>query len=166
MSAVKARGRGRGGSVKKPQEKPSDAPQSPGKGKGAKGGGKGTAKKAGGGRDAAEKPAAKLPRRVPTAKAFSISSTHDGDSHPDDDIHGWGENERGVSFIFGSDVVKKFCAKHEIDLVCRAHQVVEKGYEFFAERSLVTIFSAPNYCGEFDNSGAMMSVDDTLMCSF
>jgi serine/threonine-protein phosphatase PP1 catalytic subunit len=45
-------------------------------------------------------------------------------------------------------------------------QVVEDGYEFFAKRQLVTIFSAPNYCGEFDNAGAMMSVDDTLMCSF
>lgn len=39
-------------------------------------------------------------------------------------------------------------------------------YEFFAKRQLVTLFSAPNYCGEFDNAGAMMSVDDTLMCSF
>jgi hypothetical protein len=44
--------------------------------------------------------------------------------------------------------------------------VVEDGYEFFADRQLVTIFSAPNYCGEFDNAGAMMSVDDALMCSF
>jgi len=44
--------------------------------------------------------------------------------------------------------------------------VVEDGYEFFARRQLVTIFSAPNYCGEFDNAGAMMSVDETLMCSF
>ena len=45
-------------------------------------------------------------------------------------------------------------------------QVVEDGYEFFSKRQLVTIFSAPNYCGEFDNAGAMMSVDETLMCSF
>ncbi len=43
---------------------------------------------------------------------------------------------------------------------------MEEGYEFFAKRQLVTIFSAPNYCGEFENAGAMMSVDDTLMCSF
>lgn len=56
--------------------------------------------------------------------------------------------------------------RHDLDLICRAHQVVEDGYEFYARRQLVTIFSAPNYCGEFDNSGAMMSVDDTLMCSF
>lgn len=44
--------------------------------------------------------------------------------------------------------------------------MVEDGYEFFANRQLVTIFSAPNYCGEFDNAGAMMSVDDSLTCSF
>jgi len=48
----------------------------------------------------------------------------------------------------------------------RDWQVVEDGYEFFAKRQLVTLFSAPNYCGEFDNAGAMMSVDETLMCSF
>lgn len=45
-------------------------------------------------------------------------------------------------------------------------QVVEDGYEFFAKRQLVTLFSAPNYCGEFDNAGGMMSVDESLMCSF
>ena len=44
--------------------------------------------------------------------------------------------------------------------------MVEDGYEFFCDRQLVTLFSAPNYCGEFDNSGAMMSVDETMMCSF
>lgn len=30
----------------------------------------------------------------------------------------------------------------------------------------MTLFSAPNYCGEFDNAGGMISVDDELMCSF
>jgi len=87
-------------------------------------------------------------------------------SDPDKDIQGWGENDRGVSFTFGSDVVSNFLKRHDLDLICRAHQVVEDGYEFFAKRQLVTLFSAPNYCGEFDNAGAMMSVDETLMCSF
>lgn len=45
-------------------------------------------------------------------------------------------------------------------------QVVEDGYEFFAKRRLVTIFSAPNYGGEFDNAGALLSVDEALVCSF
>jgi serine/threonine-protein phosphatase PP1 catalytic subunit len=43
---------------------------------------------------------------------------------------------------------------------------VEEGYEFFANRQLVTIFSAPNYCNEFNNAGALMTIDETLMCSF
>lgn len=85
---------------------------------------------------------------------------------PDKDIAGWAENDRGVSFIFGPDIVTSFLQRHDLDLVCRAHQVVEDGYEFFAKRQLITIFSAPNYCGEFDNAGAMMTVDETLMCSF
>lgn len=51
-------------------------------------------------------------------------------------------------------------------MLCFYCQVVEDGYEFFANRQLVTIFSAPNYCGEFDNAGSMMSVDESLMCSF
>lgn len=43
---------------------------------------------------------------------------------------------------------------------------MEDGYEFFANRKLVTIFSAPNYGGEFDNAGALLSVDESLVCSF
>jgi serine/threonine-protein phosphatase PP1 catalytic subunit len=85
---------------------------------------------------------------------------------PDADQSGWGANDRGVSFTFGGDVVASFLKKHDFDLIVRAHQVVEDGYEFFAKRQLVTVFSAPNYCGEFDNAGAMMSVDSSLMCSF
>ncbi|KAJ6983032.1 serine/threonine-protein phosphatase PP1 isozyme 4 [Populus alba x Populus x berolinensis] len=87
-------------------------------------------------------------------------------SDPGRDVKGWGMNDRGVSYTFGPDKVQEFLTKHDLDLVCRAHQVVEDGYEFFADRQLVTIFSAPNYCGEFDNAGAMMSVDENLMCSF
>lgn len=114
-------------------------------------------------------------------------------SDPSGDVKGWGMNDRGVSYTFGADKVAEFLEKNDMDLICRAHQVlirvlyheliqncaslilvfltfvskvVEDGYEFFAERQLVTVFSAPNYCGEFDNAGAMMSIDESLMCSF
>ncbi len=76
----------------------------------------------------------------------------------------------------------QFLNRHKLDLICRAHQVrhskpffghlfsflkvVEDGYEFFANRQLVTVFSAPDYRGEFDNAGAVMSIDQNLMCSF
>lgn len=39
---------------------------------------------------------------------------------------------------------------------------MEDGYEFFANQNLVTIFSAPNYCSEFDNDGVMLRVKDNL----
>ena len=87
-------------------------------------------------------------------------------SDPEPTISGWGENDRGVSVTFGREVLENFLDKQDLDLICRAHQVVEDGYEFFADKRLVTIFSAPNYCGEFDNAGAIMSVDENLVCSF
>jgi len=39
------------------------------------------------------------------------------------DITGWGENDRGVSFTFGGDVVRQFLKKHNFSLIARAHQV-------------------------------------------
>ena len=56
----------------------------------------------------------------------------------------WEANERGVSYCFGKRVINDFLATHDFDLVCRAHMVVEDGYEFFEDRVLVTVFSAPN----------------------
>ncbi|KAK8201773.1 serine/threonine-protein phosphatase PP-Z2 [Phyllosticta paracitricarpa] len=87
-------------------------------------------------------------------------------SDPADMDNDWEANERGVSYCFGKKVIMEFLQRHDFDLVCRAHMVVEDGYEFFNDRILVTVFSAPNYCGEFDNWGAVMSVSAELLCSF
>jgi len=88
-------------------------------------------------------------------------------SDPDPYVVGWTESDRGVSYVFGSDVVQEFLRTHDFDLVVRAHQVVEDGYEFFGEnREMVTLFSAANYCGEFDNAAALMLIDADLTCSF
>lgn len=87
-------------------------------------------------------------------------------SDPSDAVNEWEDNERGVSYCFNKVAINKFLSRFGFDLVCRAHMVVEDGYEFFNDRSLVTVFSAPNYCGEFDNWGAVMSVSEELLCSF
>ena len=109
-------------------------------------------------------------------------------SDPEPEITGWQPNTRGVSYVFGNDVIEKFLGDFDLDLVCRAHQVgsgqatsscprslltilicdqvVEDGYKFTGNRTLVTIFSAPNYCGQFDNAAAMLMVNPDLMCSF
>lgn len=78
---------------------------------------------------------------------------------------GWAHNDRGISYTFGDDVVHEFCQKHKLDLVCRAHQQVADGYQFFAGKKLLTLFSAPNYCRTETNAGAFMMVDANLVCS-
>ncbi|CAJ0587215.1 unnamed protein product, partial [Mesorhabditis spiculigera] len=87
-------------------------------------------------------------------------------SDPEQKLEGWAANSRGVSYIFGEGIVHEFCLRMDIDLVARGHQVVQDGYEFFADRKLVTIFTASSYCGEFDNNGAIMVVGKQLECSF
>lgn len=87
-------------------------------------------------------------------------------SDPDSQVTDWSLNDRGVSYTFGKKNVLDFCSQFKFDLIIRGHMVVEDGYEFFAKKKVVTIFSAPNYCGEFNNWGAVMSVTTGLMCSF
>ena len=70
-------------------------------------------------------------------------------SDPADMDTDWEANERGVSYCFGKSVIMGFLQKHDFDLVCRAHMVVEDGYEFFQDRILVTVFSAPNVSSTF-----------------
>ena len=78
----------------------------------------------------------------------------------------FGPNERNISITFSKDYVKNFVEKNNLDLICRAHQVVEEGFEFFADMKLVTIFTAPNYMGEFDNNGGILEVGEDLLCKF
>ena len=86
-------------------------------------------------------------------------------SDPEADGKGWQVNERGVSFTFDAQILERFLALNGLQLIVRAHQVVEDGFEFFGDKKLITLFSAPNYCGEFDNYGAVLFVDQTLLCS-
>ena len=89
-------------------------------------------------------------------------------------VHGdFTENpERDCSVYFGKKPVKSLLKKNKLLSVFRGHQVKQDGFHMHKWGSrdsfpyVITIFSAPNYCGEFDNAGAMMSVDETLMCSF
>ena len=88
-------------------------------------------------------------------------------SDPNDQLNeDFGSNERNVSITFSKDYVKNFVEKNNLDLICRAHQVVEEGFEFFADMKLVTIFTAPNYMGEFDNNGGILEVGEDLLCKF
>ncbi|CAM0878760.1 unnamed protein product [Alopecurus aequalis] len=48
-----------------------------------------------------------------------------------------------------------------------AHEMKATGYDNqFADGKLVTVFSAPNYCGTYGNDGAVMAIAGNLACSF
>uniref|UniRef100_A0A7S0DFW9 Serine/threonine-protein phosphatase n=1 Tax=Amorphochlora amoebiformis TaxID=1561963 RepID=A0A7S0DFW9_9EUKA len=86
---------------------------------------------------------------------------------PKENQSGYSQNiDRAISYCFGADVVDNFREKFGIDIVCRAHQVAEEGFEFFGGKSLLTIFSAPDYCGGYSNAAAIACFDDKLRCTF
>ncbi|MEN2500524.1 MAG: hypothetical protein MHMPM18_004680, partial [Marteilia pararefringens] len=78
---------------------------------------------------------------------------------------GYAPNDRGVSYVFGYDAISKFTKLHGFDLICRAHQLVEDGFDFHCKRQLLTIFSARDYCGEYNNDAAVLTVDKDLLCT-
>ncbi|CAD5229452.1 unnamed protein product [Bursaphelenchus okinawaensis] len=73
---------------------------------------------------------------------------------------------RDVSVSFGPDVVNKACKKMNLDLIVRAHQMMPNGYGFFANRKLVTVFSASRYVPELNNKGAVVRINSKLMISY
>eukprot|EP01031_Cornospumella_fuschlensis_P025496 gene25496-30781_t len=77
----------------------------------------------------------------------------------------WEKSSRGCSFNFNEEALLAFLTTHDLDLIVRAHEIKEDGYEFFANQRLITVFSAPYYCGEFDNAAAFLTVKSDLECS-
>jgi diadenosine tetraphosphatase ApaH/serine/threonine PP2A family protein phosphatase len=78
---------------------------------------------------------------------------------------GFQYNHRGCGQLFGEDVSAEFLEKNNLLFVCRAHQCVRDGYCWAHNNQVLTLFSAPNYCGQ-GNLGAVMLVDDNLQHSF
>ncbi|KAI1363882.1 Serine/threonine-protein phosphatase PP1 [Xylaria arbuscula] len=86
-------------------------------------------------------------------------------TNPNNKITGWSKDTLG-SWQFRPDVVSRFLQKHNLDLICRSHERVIGGYEFFAERQLVTVYSASNEDYVYLNEAAVLSVSEELSISF
>lgn len=79
-----------------------------------------------------------------------------------DDVKSWTFSNRGAGWLFGQEIVEKFNHTNGIDMIVRAHQVVHEGYKPVFNDKLVTVWSAPNYCGKCGNLASIMELDENL----
>lgn len=82
-------------------------------------------------------------------------------SDPEDSQQGWGCSPRGAGFLFGQDVVQSFCESNNLSLICRAHQLVMEGFKWHFNETVLTVWSAPNYCYRCGNVAALLELDET-----
>ncbi|KAH7726670.1 protein phosphatase [Aphelenchoides avenae] len=85
-------------------------------------------------------------------------------SDPSTEVPGYAHSPREISKTFGAKALENFCKTLKVDLVVRAHQCPDKGYETFGDKRCVTIFSAPSYC-EGNNDAATLHISKSLECT-
>ncbi|KAI0602363.1 Metallo-dependent phosphatase-like protein [Biscogniauxia sp. FL1348] len=80
-----------------------------------------------------------------------------------EDVETWSVSPRGAGWLFGDKVATEFNHVNGLKLIARAHQLVNEGYKYhFPQNSVVTVWSAPNYCYRCGNVASIMSVDKNL----
>ena len=100
-----------------------------------------------------------------------------------DDIENWAVSPRGAGWLFGGSVTREVCPPSEasrcsgshsiqfnhvnsLQLIARAHQLVQEGYKHMFDEQLVTVWSAPNYCYRCGNMASILTIRDNGERSF
>lgn len=92
-----------------------------------------------------------------TRQARMILDALWSDPTDNDSVLGVHVSPRGKNTCrFGPDRVQDFNRRNGLKLIIRGHECVQHGYEYFAQGQLLTVFSATNYCNQYNNDGAMV----------
>jgi len=83
-----------------------------------------------------------------------------------EEVDGWATSARGAGWLFGESVTKEFCHVNGMELVARAHQLVQDGYKYMFDEMLVTVWSAPNYCYRCGNLASILQFDSEMAREF
>ena len=81
-------------------------------------------------------------------------------SDPSEDIDLYRSSTRGVGYEFGRMAISNFLKENKYRLLIRAHQQIQNGYEYSLDNLVLTVFSASNYCGEFDNYSGIIIIKE------
>ena len=85
-------------------------------------------------------------------------------SDPSAKVEEFAPSDRGLTVVWGEKVATKFLEENGFSKIIRAHQMCEEGidYPFSPNESVMTVFSAPWYAGEYKNKGAFIKIDKDL----
>lgn len=94
-----------------------------------------------------------------------------------EDIETWQISPRGAGWVFGEKPTQHFNRLNGLDLIARAHQLVQEGYKYMfcdgkkqteEEQTglLVTVWSAPNYCYRCGNVASILDIDENQKREF
>ncbi|KAN0040844.1 hypothetical protein ACTFIV_003380 [Dictyostelium citrinum] len=100
----------------------------------------------------------KIKRNAPDSKENELVQCllwSDPQSNP-----GIAPSSRGVGVYFGPDVTRRFLKENNLCTIIRSHEVKEKGYQIDDDGSLITVFSAPNYCDQSGNLGSFINITE------